>query len=230
MHTQTGFSRRTLPVANEHSSHYVAHQFDDLEQQKEAGTLGMWTFLATEILFFGGMFMAYFVYRFSYPDAFAAASHYMDILLGGINTGVLLVSSLTMALAVHAAQEGKRKQIILFLIITMVFGVTFLVIKGFEYHHKYVEHLVPGWNFEYKGPNAGKAEIYFILYFVMTGFHALHLIIGIGVLSVIAMMTARGNFTKEYYSPVEVSGLYWHFIDIVWIFLYPLLYLIHVHK
>lgn len=206
----------------------VAHQFDDREQQKDASTLGMWIFLATEILFFGGMFMGYIVYRWLYPEAFALASQKMDLWLGTINTAVLLTSSLTMALAVRAAQLGERKGTALLLVATMVLGVIFLGIKGLEYYHKFVEHLVPGPNFEFDPAYARNAEIFFVLYFLMTGIHALHLLIGVGLTGVMAFRAWRGRFSPEYYSPVEISGLYWHFVDLVWIFLFPLLYLINL--
>ncbi len=212
------------------SDRVLAEQFEDLGQQHDASTLGMWIFLGTEILFFGGMFMSYTVYRHLYPDAFAAASKYMDLLLGGINTGVLLASSLTMALAVRAAQGGDRRTTVRMLIVTMLLGATFLVIKGVEYSHKFAEHLVPGINFHFAGSSPGQAQIYFILYFVMTGIHALHLLIGICVVGVIAARAGRGDFSERYYAPVEVTGLYWHFVDIVWIFLYPLLYLIRAYR
>lgn len=208
----------------------VAMQFEDIQQQHEVGSLGMWAFLLTEILFFGGLFAAYLVYRSAYPDVFADASHHMNVLLGGINTAILLASSLTMALAVRSAQIGDNQKLITFLVVTICFGLVFLGIKAVEYAHKFEEHHVPGVNFLYEGPYAAKVQIYFILYFIMTGVHALHLIIGVGVLTFIAAKAARNRFTTQYYSPVEVSGLYWHFVDIVWIFLYPLLYLISVHK
>jgi cytochrome c oxidase subunit 3 len=219
---------RRSPV--DKSTSAVAHQFDDTDQQHEASTLGMWVFLGTEILFFGGMFLAYIVYRTMYSAAFAQASHYMDLALGGINTAVLLTSSLTMALAVHSAREGNKRKIVTSLLITMVLGATFLAIKAVEYTHKFQEHLVPGVDFHFPGPYADHAQIYFILYFMMTGFHALHLLIGIGILSVMMVFALKNRFSASYYSPIEVSGLYWHFVDIVWIFLYPLLYLIHVYK
>jgi cytochrome c oxidase subunit 3 len=206
----------------------VAHQFDDQEQQKEASTLGMWVFLATEILFFGGMFMGYIIYRWLYPEAFALASQKMDLALGAVNTAVLLTSSLTMALAVRAAQVGSRKGTVLLLLVTAGFGIVFLGIKGIEYYHKFVEHLVPGPNFEFDPAHASHAEIFFILYFLLTGVHALHLLVGVCLTGVMAYMAWRGRFTPEYYSPVEVSGLYWHFVDIIWIFLFPLLYLINL--
>jgi cytochrome c oxidase subunit III len=208
----------------------VAEQFDDMEQQHSASTLGMWVFLATEVLFFGGMFAGYLVYRTLYGEAFAEASRAMNLVLGSVNTGVLLSSSLTMALAVNAAQRNERRKSVVFLLMTMALGVTFLGIKGIEYAQKFSEHLVPGVDFRFAGPNAIHVEMFYILYFLLTGFHALHLTIGVGVLSVITVKAYRGRFSEAYFSPVEVSGLYWHFVDIVWIFLYPLLYLIRAYR
>jgi cytochrome c oxidase subunit III len=207
----------------------LAEQFDDLKQQHEAASLGMWVFLVTEILFFGGLFAGYTVYRTSYPEAFREASHHLDLLLGSINTAVLITSSLTMALAVHSAQEGRRRALIMFLLLTMVMGAVFLGIKGTEYVHKYEESLVPGVRFAYGGPHSGQVQLFLIFYFVMTGLHALHLTVGIGLLGVLAYLARRGHFSPDYYAPVETGGLYWHFVDIVWIFLLPLLYLIGTH-
>lgn len=204
----------------------VAHQFDDAAQQHESSTLGMWIFLATEIMFFGGLFTSYTVYRVMHPVAFEAASHHLDIVLGALNTGVLLTSSLTMALAVRSAQTGKRRNTVAFLIVTMLLGAAFLCIKGLEYYQKYTDHLVPGPSFSFPGPHSHEAEMFFYLYFAMTGLHAIHMIAGLGVVSVIAIQAARGRFTPAYYTPLEVTGLYWHFVDIIWIFLFPLLYLI----
>ena len=204
----------------------LAHQFEDMAQQREAAALGMWAFLITEVLFFGGLFTAYIVYRMQYPHAFAEASHHLSILLGGINTGVLLGSSLSMVLAVHAAQEGRKGATIRFLVLTFLLGMTFLAIKAFEYSHKFEEHLFPGSGFLYDGPDPSHAQLYFVLYFMMTGVHAAHMIVGVLLLLVMITFTARGRFSAEYYSPIENFGLYWHFVDIVWIFLYPLLYLI----
>jgi cytochrome c oxidase subunit III len=212
--------------AGTHHSAALAHQFDDLEQQREAGTLGMWTFLATEILFFGGMFTGYTVYRAAYPEAFHIGSHELDFILGGINTAVLILSSLTMALGVHSAQTGRRRRLIGYLIATMILGAAFLGVKAYEYHHKWVHGLVPGLHFTYTGPHAPQVELFLGFYFAMTGMHALHMIVGLGIMTVLVVMAWQGRFTKEYHSPVVVSGLYWHFVDIVWIFLYPLLYLI----
>jgi cytochrome c oxidase subunit III len=214
----------------------LAHQFDDLKQQHEAATLGMWLFLATEIMFFGGLFLGYAVYRWAYHDVFVAGSGEMDVLIGTINTGVLLCSSLTMALAVHAAQTGNRKGTFRFLIGTLVLGAVFLGFKAVEYAHKFEHHLVPGLGFQAPGLHLAGAEtapelvraseIFFSFYFAMTGMHALHMVLGMGVLSYLAYAAWRGRYSSEYSNPVEMFGLYWHFVDIIWIFLFPLFYLI----
>jgi cytochrome c oxidase subunit III len=205
----------------------LQHHFADMSQQKEAGTLGMWLFLVTEVMFFGGMFTAYIVYRTLYPVAFLGGSHHLDINLGAINTAVLITSSMTMVLAVYYAQKGERNKLVLFLVLTMILGVVFLGIKSVEYHHKFVEHLIPGPTFEFpKDGHPQQAQLFFSLYFAMTGMHALHMIIGIGVLLTLTVMSVRNRFSPQYYAPVEISGLYWHFVDIIWIFLFPLLYLI----
>lgn len=208
----------------------LAHHFESLEAQREATTLGMWVFLVTEVLFFGGLFLVYAVYRNWYPDAFAAASHELDVTLGGINTAVLITSSLTMALAVHAAQTGKRQLVMLFLIATMALGGVFLGIKSVEYYHKFVEHHIPGPQFQFAEKEFQlHAQLFFSLYFLMTGLHALHMLIGFGIMLWMLWWTYRGTITKDYYSPIEISGLYWHFVDIVWIYLFPLLYLLGRH-
>ena len=217
-------------VAHDEAHHpALAHHFDSLEQQSEATTLGMWVFLVTEVLFFGGLFATYMIYRNWYPDAFAAASHELDVTLGTVNTVVLITSSLTMALAVHAAQLGQRKLLMTFLILTMILGAVFLGIKSVEYYHKFVEHHVPGAGFQFEKEYIRQAQLFFSLYFVMTGLHALHMIIGIGIMLVMLWWSWNGTITEEYASPIEISGLYWHFVDIVWIFLFPLLYLIGRH-
>ncbi|MGH9631849.1 MAG: cytochrome c oxidase subunit 3 family protein [Bryobacteraceae bacterium] len=218
-------SSHSTHTATEHPA-ALAHQFDTPEQQLEASTLGMWTFLITEIMFFGGLFGAYTVYRMAYPEAFAQASAHMDVTLGAINTAVLICSSLTMALAVRAAQLTERRPLVFFLIATMALGAVFLVIKAFEYHHKYVDGMFPGLNYHLEGDMARQAGLLIFLYFVMTGMHALHMIIGEGLLTYILIKAKRGTFSSVYYTPVEMIGLYWHFVDIVWIFLFPLLYLI----
>jgi cytochrome c oxidase subunit 3 len=209
----------------------LAHHFDDLDQQREASVLGLWLFLVTEVLFFGGLFAVYSVYRGWYPEAFARSSHELVVWAGTTNTVVLITSSLTMALAVHAAQLGQRRALMWFLAITMLLGAAFLGIKAFEYYTEFVERHIPGAGFVFEEEYARPAQIFFSLYFVMTGLHALHMIIGLGLMAVMFVWAWRGIVTRDYWSPIEVSGLYWHFVDIVWIFLFPLLYLIgrHVH-
>jgi cytochrome c oxidase subunit 3 len=218
-------------TAAAHHDPFVAHQFDDRAQQKDAVTMGMWAFLVQEVLFFGGLFTGYTVYRAYYPEAFIAGSHHLDIILGGFNTIVLIGSSLTMALAVNAAQNSKRGPLVGYLVATLFLGCVFLGVKVIEYKEKFDHHLVPGYNFQWPdgGTLANPAQIFYSFYFVMTGMHALHMIIGAGVITPLIIMAIRGRFSKDYYSPIEMFGLYWHFVDIVWIFLFPLLYLIGRH-
>lgn len=204
----------------------VAHHFEDIEQQRETVTLGMWAFLVTEVMFFGGAFAAYAVYHEMYPGAFTEASNRLNVILGAVNTAVLICSSLTMAMAVRAAQLNQRRNLLVFLVLTIILGAAFLGIKGVEYSHKFDEHLFPGTSFVFEGPHASQAQIFFSLYFALTGLHALHMIIGIGLMSALLYRSWKGRFSPEYYAPVEIAGLYWHFVDIVWIFLFPLLYLI----
>jgi cytochrome c oxidase subunit III len=211
-------------LAERHTT--LAHQFDDPAQQHEASNLGMWAFLLTEVMFFGGLFVAYTVYRTAYLAGFIAGSQHLNVLLGTLNTAVLLSSSLTMALAVHAAQEGHTRPLIRFLLCTMFLGLVFLGIKGYEYTLEYHESLVPALNFAYTGLHASQVKLFMVFYFVMTSLHALHMLIGLGLLTVLVILAWRGRFSTEYHTPVEVIGLYWHFVDIVWIFLYPLLYLV----
>ncbi len=204
----------------------IRHHFETSGQQKEASTLGMWTFLVTEVMFFGGLFMAYIAYRHAYPLAFAAASHKLNIKLGAINTLVLICSSMTMAMGVHSAALGKKKALITFLILTLLLGGVFLGIKGVEYHDKFVHHEVPGPNFDFEGPDPQHATLFFSLYFGLTGLHATHMIVGVVILLVLIAQASRNKFSAAWHTPVEMFGLYWHFVDIVWIFLFPLLYLI----
>jgi cytochrome c oxidase subunit 3 len=242
-------------------------------QQKEAAILGMWVFLLTEILFFGGLFVAYMIYRIWYFDAFAEASRRLSLFWGGLNTAVLIFSSLTMAMGVRCAQTNQRKATVNWLIVTMLLGGVFLGVKAIEYRDKFANHEVPGanfvWDWEHQqelaaeggagaehappalgagGAPAAEAagehhrelslspdqlqrttQLYFSLYFTMTGLHALHMIIGICLMAVITWMAHKGRFDEHYYTPVELGGLYWHFVDIVWIFLFPLLYLVERH-
>ena len=229
-------------VTAEHEVHHPAlqHHFENLEQQREAGTLGMWVFLVTEIMFFGGMFFAYTLYRGKYGLAFASASNHLSWKLGAINTAVLIFSSFTMAYGVYSVQIGKQRRLIISLILTIVLGLTFLGIKAVEYHDKYVDHiipghLIPGHPFSPKdvhllpGASAQNIEMFYWIYFAMTGMHAVHMVIGVGLLSVILYFSIRGRYDPEYHNPVEVSGLYWHFVDLIWIFLFPLLYLLGRH-
>ena len=208
-------------------------QFETMDQQRESATLGMWVFLTTEVLFFGGMFMTYTLNRSTYPEIFGDASRSIDLKLGTINTIVLIGSSLTMAMAVWASQVGKKKLVTTFLISTLVLGSVFLGIKAVEYHQKYVEHHIPGWNFNFEPGSSvatnAHAQLFFSLYFAMTGLHALHMVVGAGLLVWLIKQSLGGRFTPTYNTPVELIGLYWHFVDIVWIFLFPLLYLIDRH-
>ena len=207
----------------------VAHQFEDAVQQKETVSIGMWAFLVNEVMFFGGIFLCYTVYRALYPDAFAEASAHLDVQLGMFNTAVLIGSSLTMALAVHAAEVRERRRLMLMIVLTMLLGSIFLGVKSFEYYHKFVEHHVPGPHFVFHGAHPREAELFFALYFAATGLHALHMVIGLGIMTWLLIHAARGRFTNGHSTAVEVTGLYWHFVDIVWIFLFPLLYLIGRH-
>jgi cytochrome c oxidase subunit 3 len=218
-------------IAHRVPSFAHAHQFDDAEQQKEAATLGMWVFLVTEVLFFGGLFVTYLVYRHWYPEAFTVGSREMLVWAGTTNTFVLITSSLTVVLAVHAAQMGERRLLMLFLVLTMALGCVFLGIKAFEYYTEYVEHHVPGFGLPFEASQSQHEQMFFCLYFMMTGLHAVHMIIGLGIMATMLWWAYRGIITPEYTNPIEISGLYWHFVDIVWIFLFPLLYLIgrHVH-
>jgi cytochrome c oxidase subunit 3 len=207
----------------------LQHHFFSMDQQLEASILGMWVFLVTEIMFFGGLFMAYIVYRTMYPRAWVESSQELNVWLGALNTSVLICSSLTMVLAVRAAQVGSRKGQIVNLILTILLGSTFLVVKYFEYAAKFEHHLVPGPHFGPTPPLPFGSQIFFSLYFIMTGIHAAHMVVGIGLMTVILVMAWKGKFSPEYYGPVEISGLYWHFVDIVWIFLFLLLYLLGFH-
>jgi len=224
------------PTAIEHEHNpALQHHFADMDQQKKAAALGMWLFLATEIMFFGGMFCAYLVYRYWYYNEFAAGSRSLDLKWGTINTAVLICSSLTVALSVRAAQLGKRKLLVILLLLTLLFGLVFLGIKGIEWKAKFEEHHVPGVAFnvndimrEYPQIpiDPQHTQVFFSLYFAMTGLHALHMIIGVGLFTFIAYYAYKGRYGPGYYTPLENAGLYWHFVDIIWIYLFPLLYLI----
>ena len=236
----------------------LRHHFADEQQQRNAASLGMWWFLGTEIMFFGGMFCGYLVYRRLYFPEFAVASRSLDLVVGTVNTAVLICSSLPVAQAVRAAQLGKRTLQVKLLLATLFFGRVFLGVKGYEWRNKYEEHHIPTFN-DYNvirgegslitGQNAKflgldklqndpvklrereaevqqRTKIFYSLYFALTGMHALHMVVGVGIFSVITFMAWKGRFTPEYHTPLEIAGLYWHFVDIVWIYLFPLLYLI----
>jgi len=214
-------------MAATHQAHdkHLAHHFATASQQEGAAKLGMWIFLVTEVLFFGGLFLAYAVFRGLYPGMYLDAHTHLSIPMGTVNTVVLLTSSLTMALAVRAAQTDDMQLLKRMLIATMALAGVFLVIKYFEYSHKFHEGLLPGRFYTAEGIE-GQAHLFFSLYFVMTGMHGVHIIIGIGVMVWILRRARRGEFGSRYFYPVENLGLYWHFVDIVWIFLFPLLYLV----
>lgn len=213
-------------VGAAHGMPGLAHHFESFEQQRETAMLGMWVFLVTEILFFGTLFTAYTIYRWKFPEGFALGSGRLDVTLGGVNTAVLLSSSLTMALAVRSAQIGRGKLAAVMVAATIVLGTVFLGIKFEEYNHKFAEGLVPGRGFALGMPGAA---LFFCLYFAMTGLHALHMIVGIGILVGVGIAAWAGKFTPENHNWMEGTGLYWHFVDIVWIFLFPMLYLVGRH-
>jgi cytochrome c oxidase subunit 3 len=251
------------PAVVEHAEHEarpeLRHHFAEVEQQRNAASLGMWWFLGTEIMFFGGMFCAYLIYRRWYFPEFAVASRSLDLGIGAFNTTVLICSSLTVAMSVRAAQLGNRKLQVRMLLLTLLFGLSFIGIKGVEWHSKYVEHHIPTFDYNVVGGEGDlvfknakflgidklqndptkasqfrereaeiqqHTKIFYSLYFALTGMHAIHMIVGVGIFIVITWMAHKGRFTPEYHTPLEIAGLYWHFVDIVWIYLFPLLYLI----
>ena len=223
-------SSRHSPADGQAADARLQHHFADSGQQFDAAVLGTWVFLVTEIMFFGGMFLAYILYRSWYPEAFAAGSHHLDIRLGAFNTAVLIASSYTVVLGVRAAQQGRQAVLLRWLLATIGLGLVFLVVKAFEYHEKWVHHLFPGPSFHWDGPGDPKhVELFFSVYFAMTGVHALHMLIGAGLFGWLAVQTLRGRYTASYYTPVECTGLYWHFVDLVWIYLFPLPYLVGRH-
>jgi cytochrome c oxidase subunit 3 len=209
-----------------HSAHGIhAHQYDSIEQQREAELLGFWAFLVTEVMFFGGLFAAYAVYRFWYPQAFHELSQEMSIVFGTVNTGVLLFSSFTMVLAVHYCKLGNRKATAWSMIITMICAFVFLGIKAVEYYHKYEHGMMIGRYWHHEG--SPELKLVTSLYFFMTGLHALHITIGVGVIAWLLWRLKRGLVNADRYMGVELMGLYWHFVDLVWVFLFPLFYLVH---
>lgn len=217
----------------------LEEHFRDFDHQAETATLGMWLFLATEVMFFGALFLTLNIYHYLYAEAFEKASEMLNWQIGGTNTLVLLVSSFTMVMAVHYARLGERRKLVISLLLTAALGTAFLALKGFEYYTDYRDNLVPGWKFDpqewvdQKGlslTQVAEVKLFLMMYYIMTVIHAIHLTIGITIVLILAALAARGDFTPDYNSPVDVMGLYWHFVDIVWIFLLPNLYLLGTHK
>lgn len=216
-----------MPSETSSETPRVEHQFEDMPQQYEAAHMGMWTFLATEVLFFGGFFISYVVYRHFYGSEFIIGVKHTLILNGTINSCLLLTSGLTMALAVQAATENRTRVLVPLLLVTLFLGLGFLTCKGLEYREDILDKVVPGATFDPSLPL--HTQIFFWLYWGMTGLHTIHMIVGVSLLAVMTMMAAKRRFSANYYTPLEMVGLYWAFVDIVWIFLYPLLYLIGRH-
>jgi cytochrome c oxidase subunit III len=213
-----------------HHNPALGHHFETMEQQHGANILGMWLFLATEIMLFGGLFAAYILFRMLYPDVFLESGEHQNVLLGAVNTAVLIGSSLTMALAVRSAQLGSKRPLLIFLAVTAALGAVFIGIKGIEYYEHYVEGLVPGIFWAPHDELDPRAQLFFFLYFVMTGIHALHIIIGITLILILLVRSRSGRYLGDSFLPIELMGLYWHFIDVVWVYLFPLLYLIGRHQ
>jgi len=211
-----------------HPTHepFLQHHFAEPEQQFEAAKIGMWVFLVTEVLLFGGLFVGFAIMHGRHLEAFASAHHHLDRALGALNTVVLLVSSFTMVMAVAAARAGKRRALILFLSLTLALAAVFLVVKYFEYSHKFHEGLLPGRFYSYQGPSVPGEFMFFSFYFMMTGLHGLHVFAGMIAISWLLRRAIRGDFSERYYNPVDLVGLYWHLVDMIWIYLFPLLYLI----
>lgn len=239
-----------------HNTHdpYLAHHFEDRQQQDESHTLGLWVFLATEIMFFGGLFLAFTVYHVVFSEAFGLASNKLAISYGVINTGVLLLSSFTMAMSVYSAQTGQKKKIIAYLAVTLLCACTFMGIKYVEWKSKFDHHLVPGPSFKFDiddpypaaelpadwpakreallaaDPYIERhAQMFFVMYFCITGLHGIHVLIGMGLIGWILLRAIRGEFNERWFTPVEMVGLYWHLVDVIWIYVFPLIYLIHRH-
>ncbi len=211
--------------ADDHAGH-VAHHFADAEQQHDSAKLGMWLFLLTEILLFGGLFAAYAIFRSLNPDMFYQAHKFLNVTLGTINTCVLITSSLSMALAIRSMQSGNKRAALIGLYVTLALAAVFLVIKYFEYHHKFHLGQLPGKYYTFTGIQGTNPHIFFGIYFAMTGLHGVHVLVGMSVIIWMIARTHRNHFSAAYFTPLELTGLYWHLVDLIWIYLFPLLYLI----
>ena len=206
--------------------HKVAHHFESAEQEFEASKLGIWLFLTTEILMFGGLFVGYVIFHNMFPEMFAEGASHLDWKLGSLNTIVLLVSSFTMVLSIYYAQTNQQKKVSNALLITFVCGLIFMVIKAFEYSHKIHLGLLPGELFTYEQAQSANLAMYFSFYFLMTGLHGSHVLIGMGLIGWLWWRSRKKEFNKDYYTPLEVVGLFWHLVDVIWIYLFPLIYLV----
>ena len=215
----------TVHAEPEHSP-FLQHHFQGMGQQFDASKIGMWLFLVTEVLLFGGLFVGYAIMHAKHPEAFMQAHHHLSRPLGTLTTVVLLVSSFTMVMAVWSAQTSKRKLLILFLSLTLLLACVFLVVKGFEYNHKFAEGLLPGKFYTHQGDTIPGQFMFFSFYFMMTGLHGIHVLAGMGAISWLLRRALRGDFSSVYYGPVDLVGLYWHLVDMIWIYLFPLMYLI----
>lgn len=211
---------------HDHAHHpKLAHHFDTMEQQFDTAKLGMWVFLVTEILMFGGLFAAFIIFKSFDTKVFILAHEHLNKVMGGANTVVLLTSSLTMALAVRSAQLSRKSQTSGYLVVTILCALAFLVVKYFEYSQKIEHGLLPGTHF-HNDELPKSAHVFFSLYFMMTGLHGIHVVIGIGLISWVLLRNQKNEFDSSFYTPVEIVGLYWHLVDLIWIYLFPLLYLI----
>lgn len=213
-------------TAGRFPAHHHGHHWNNAEDEFAAAKQGMWVFMVTEVLMFGGLFVAYGIFRGLYPDMFHEAHQTLSVKMGTINTIVLITSSLTMALGVGAAQRGQKDRTILCLVLTFMLACCFLVIKYFEYSHKFHDGLLPGAHFSNTELKHPKTDLFFSLYFCMTGLHGVHVVIGMGLMVWLLVKTLRNQFSPYYYTPVELVGFYWHFVDLIWIYLFPLLYLV----
>lgn len=211
-----------------HESHTpgLQHHFTTMTQQFEASKLGMWLFLVTEVLLFGGLFVGYGIMHAKHPEAFVAAHHHLDWRLGAVNTIVLLLSSFTMVMGVWAAQTGQKKKLIAFLLLTVILAMAFMGIKYVEYSHKFHEGLLPGKYYSHQGDTVPGQFMFFSFYFMMTGLHGIHVLLGVVAILWVMFRAMRNEFSAHYYGPVDIVGLYWHLVDLIWIYLFPLMYLI----